>query len=112
MATFPSYDPLVGASKRSQPSVRNVQFGDGYGQRITYGLNQNRKVWSLVWDVTEEAADEIEAFLDARGGAENFDWSPPDDTETYKWICPEWDKTINFPGRAQISATFQQVFEP
>ena len=33
MATFPSYDPLVGASKRSQPSVRNVQFGDGYGQK-------------------------------------------------------------------------------
>ena len=112
MATFPSYDPLVGASKRSQPSVRNVQFGDGYGQRITYGLNQNPKSWSLVWDVTEEGADEIEAFLDARGGAENFDWSPPDETATYKWVCSEWSKTINFPGRAQISATFQQVFEP
>ena len=47
MATFPSYDPLVGASKVSQPSVRNVQFGDGYSQRLRFGLNTDLKTWSL-----------------------------------------------------------------
>jgi|TARA_R100000027_G_scaffold64890_1_gene58836 phage-related protein len=111
MATFPSYDPLVGASKSSQPSVRRVRFGDGFEQRLTFGLNQDRKTWALTWDVTEEAADEIEAFLEARGGSESFDWSPPDETSTYKWICLEWNKTINFPGRGQISATFEEVFD-
>ena len=30
MATFPSIDPNFGATKTSQLTVRNVQFGDGY----------------------------------------------------------------------------------
>ena len=47
MATFPSIDPNFGASKTSQPTVRNVQFGDGYSQRLRYGLNTDLKVWSL-----------------------------------------------------------------
>ena len=112
MATFPSFDPLVGASKVSRPTVRRVQFGDGYSQRLQFGLNNDPKTWSLGFDVTEAEADEIETFLEARGGVESFDWSPPDDTSTYKWVCSEWNKTINFPGRAEISATFRQVFEP
>ena len=112
MATFPSYDPAPGASKRSQPSVRNVQFGDGYSQRVRFGLNTDLKVWSLRFLVSEEGADEIEAFLEARGGAEHFEWSPPDETDTYKWICQDWSKTIPFHGRAEISVTFQQVIEP
>ena len=112
MATFPSYNPAPGASKRSQPSVRSVQFGDGYSQRVRFGLNTDLKVWSLRFLVSEEGADEIEAFLEARGGAEHFEWSPPDETDTYKWICQDWSKTIPFHGRAEISVTFQQVIEP
>ena len=87
MATFPSINPTYGASKRSQPTVRNVQFGDGYSQRLRFGLNTDLKVWSLKFEVSETDADTIETFLEARGGAEHFDWSPPDKTETYKWIC-------------------------
>jgi len=113
MATFPSIDPDFGASKTSQPTVRNVQFGDGYSQRLRYGLNTDLKVWNLKWEnITESESDTIEAFLDARGGAESFDWSPIDDTETYKWICQDWSKSIPYFNRATITATFQQVIEP
>ena len=112
MATFPSYDPVPGASKRSQPTVRNAQFGDGYSQRLRFGLNTDLKTWSLRFVLSEEDADEVETFLEARAGAEHFDWSPPDETDTYKWICQDWSKTIPFQGRAEISATFQQVIEP
>ena len=115
MATFPSYDPLVGASKRSQPSVRNVQFGDGYQQRLLYGIpsHMNPKEWTLTWNVSEADADTIETFLDARAeDAASFDWSPLDETDTYKWICPEWSKSIPYNNRATINARFVQVFEP
>lgn len=111
MATFPSITPTYGAQKSSQPNVRTVQYGDGYSQRLTYGLNQNPKQWSLTWNVSETNADTIEAFLDARGGAESFDWTPPDGS-TGKWICPQWSKTIPYLNRAEITATFIQVFEP
>ena len=112
MATFPSIAPTYGAQKTSQPAVRKVQFGDGYSQRLTFGLNQNPKSWSLTWEVSEANADTIEDFLDARGGAESFDWTPPDTATSYKWICGEWTKTIPYLNRATITATFVQVFEP
>ena len=111
MATFPSIPPTYGAQKTSKPNVRTVQYGDGYSQRLVYGLNQNPKQWSLTWNVSETDSDTIEAFLDARGGAESFDWAPPGESSA-KWICQQWSKTIPYVNRAQITATFIQVFEP
>ena len=146
MATFPSIAPSYGAEKRSAPTVRRVQFGDGYEQRLRYGLNQNPKTWSLTWNnITETDADTIETFLDARAddGA-SFDWTPLDEQAvapsfllledgdfllledggkfqlegqttgggSYKWVCEEWSKSIPYTGRAVITATFRQVFEP
>lgn len=114
MATFPAIDPDYGAQKASQPNVRRVQFGDGYEARLTYGLNQNPKVWTLSFvNLTETDADTIETFLDARASDyASFDWSPPDESDTYKWVCEEWNKSIPFANRATIQATFRQVFEP
>jgi len=113
MATFPSITPTYGAQKNSKPTIRTTQFGDGYQQRVTFGLNQNPKQWSLTWNVSETDADTIEAFLDARAAdAASFDWTPIDEGTAYKWVCLEWSKTIPYVNRATITATFQQVFEP
>ena len=114
MAVFPSIDPSYGAQKRSEPVVRTVQFGDGYQARLSFGLNQNPKQWSLEWrNITEAQADTIETFLDARADDNaSFDCSPPDDSNTYKWICPSWSKTLPYSNLANIQATFQEVFEP
>ena len=112
MATFPDVSPDYSASKKAKPSVRIAQFGSGYSQRTTFGLNQDPKTWSLKWEyLTSTDANTIEDFLEARGGVEAFDWSPPDDTSTYKWICRQWDKTLDVPLRFTIQATFEQVFE-
>jgi phage-related protein len=112
MATFPNYKPLYGASKNSQPTVRRVQFGDGYSQRLVYGLNQDPKEWTLEFNITETEAAEIETFLEARGGAEAFDWTPPDTNTSYRWLCSNWSKSIDDPFRAVIRTKFVQVFEP
>lgn len=113
MATFPSYNPVYSANKRSEPKVRTVRFGDGYSQRLSYGLNQNPKEWSLTFDVTDTQADEIETFLNARAAdAASFDWSPPDTNTSYKWVCPSWNREMYDFQRSKINVTFQQVFEP
>jgi len=114
MATFPAITPAYGAEKRSAPKMRMAKFGDGYEQRVKFGLNQNPKEWSLTWNnITEANADTIEAFLDARAddGA-SFDWTPPGESTAYKWVCDQWSKSIPYSGRAVITATFRQVFEP
>lgn len=115
MATFPSVTPAYGAQKTSRPRTRTVQFGDGYQQRLLYGIpsHMNPKEWDLTWNVSETDADTIETFLNARAeDSASFDWTPLDETTSYKWICPEWSKTIPYNNRATITARFIQVFEP
>ena len=111
MATF-SFTPTYGTQKTSAPNVRIAQFGSGYSQRSTFGINQNPKSYSLTFEVSETVADDIETFLDARGGTENFDFTPPGESSSSKFICRQWSKSIPYLNRATIQATFEQVFEP
>lgn len=114
MATFPSIAISYGAAKASKPKLRTAKFGDGYEQRVSFGLNQNPKEWSVSWNYLSEAdADTIENFLNARAvDAASFDWTPPDEATSYKWVCEEWSKSIDYPTLSTIKATFRQVFEP
>ncbi len=111
MSAFPDFDPAPGITKQSAPQVRVAQFGSGYSQRSTFGINQNPKIYNLTFRVSETEADTIEDFLDARGGVENFTYTPPGEAASSKFICKQWTKTISFIDRAEISATFEQVFE-
>lgn len=116
MATFPAIDVSYGAQKTSAPKTRRVQFGDGYEQRTVFGLptHANPKEWNLTWEyISESDADTIEAFLDARAAdSASFDWTPPDEATSYKWVCQQWSKSVDYPTRSKITATFRQVFEP
>ena len=113
MATFPSITTTYGLQKRSSPVVRTVRFGDGYEQRTSLGLNQNPKVYNLTFNVSETDADTIETFLDARA-ADNasFDFTPPGEGSSSKFVCEDWSKSIPYLNRASIQATFREVFEP
>ena len=55
MAAFPTDpQPSYSAQKSSSPNIRITEFGDGYQQRITFGLNQNPKTWTFNWkNITE-----------------------------------------------------------
>ena len=77
---FPiTVSPTYGARKISRPSVRIAQFGDGFQQRSTFGINQNLKIYSLTFqNISFSAANEIEDFLDARAGVGNFSYAIPD----------------------------------
>lgn len=111
MATFPSITPTYGTRKTNSPIVKTTQFGDGYQQRVQFGLNQNPKVFNLTFNVSETDADTIETFLDARGGTESFDFTPPGETSSSKFICKSWTKSMPYNNRATINATFEEVFE-
>ena len=113
MATFPSITPTYGIQKQSAPNVRTVRFGDGFEKRLSYGLNQNPKVYILTFEVSETDADTIETFLDARADDNAaFDFTPPGESAGAKFVCEQWNKSIPYLNRATIQATFRQVFEP
>ena len=115
MANFPAITPSYGAQEASSPAIKSVQFGDGYEQRLVYGINQDPKLWQLVWrNIPKTDADTISTFLEARKGQEAFTWTPPDGPSgdlSKRWICDAWAKTMTYSGRYSISASFRQVFE-
>ena len=115
MATFPSIKPSYGQQKRSAPNTRTVVFADGFEHRLLFGLaqHQNPKVFNFTFDVSETEADTIETFLDARANdSDSFDFTPPGETASSKFVCQNWSKSIPDNKRATIQATFREVFEP
>lgn len=110
MATF-TYIASYGVIQKKQPIVRSMRFGDGYEQRARFGINTNPRTWDLKFaGKSETEADAIESFLDARGGVENFDWTPPTGSSG-KWICRGWNRSIVDIDIHEVSATFEEVFE-
>ena len=61
----------------SQPSVREVRFGDGYSQRMAAGLNADLKTYSVTLSVPREEATVLESFLEEHGCWKAFLWTPP-----------------------------------
>ena len=115
MATFPSITPTYGVQKRSSPNTKTVRFADGYEHRILFGLaeHQNPKVYNLTFEVSETDSDTIETFLDARANdSASFDFTPPGEASSSKFVCVGWNKSMPYLNRARIQTTFREVFEP
>jgi len=112
MTTF-TYTVDFSSAKRTQPKISNIQFGDGYAQRIAQGINNVSSNWSVSFvNRTLEEATEIENFFIARGGTESFDWTPPREEIEIKVVCTSWERSFSNPVSDTIRATFEQVHEP
>lgn len=107
-----SYVPSFEATESSKPRVRRFQAGDGYEQRVRFGLNTDPKEWQLTFlNRTDAERDNIVGFLEARSGVESFDWTPPRGSAG-KYVCEEWQATLLNCNNNTVNATFRQVFEP
>lgn len=117
-----TYAPDYQAQAQYKPRVRVAAFGDGYEQRVPFGINTNPQTWTLKFenrDNTEGTA--IQSFLNARGGYDSFVWTPPGQSVSLKFVCREWvAMPVKGTGSAldgslqtfwTINATFVQVFE-
>jgi phage-related protein len=110
MATF-TYLPSYGTNLTRTPRVLKSKFGDGYQQRMQDGINHNPRTWKLVFNGRrQDEMDAIEDFLDARGGVESFDWTPPRGPAG-KWICESGLTITTVAGTlTNATCTFEEVF--
>ena len=109
--TTPSY----GQRKTSAPNTRIVRFADGYEHRLLFGVaeHQNPKIFNFTFNKSQADIAKIEEFLDARANdSASFDFTPPGEASSSKFVCENWNKTIPYNNRATLTATFRQVFEP
>tara|TARA_R100000773_G_C4159163_1_gene77779 strand:- start:84 stop:455 length:372 start_codon:yes stop_codon:yes gene_type:complete len=111
-ATFQS--PDFGIVKQNKPKTRVVSFGDGYEHRVSFGLNQNPKIFNLTFkNISEADADILTDFLDARElDGDSINYTVPTESSAMKFVVQGgYSKTINYANLATVKFTFRQVFE-
>lgn len=91
--------------------VRTQQFGDGYGQSVSDGINNEQQSWPISHTGSAARIKEIIDFLRRHKGAKAFLWTPPlGQLGLYK--CNGF-KPIHRGGSAySLTATFEQTFHP
>ena len=111
MADTFTYVPDQGASPQLTPKVNKSQFGDGYQQRSTEGLNPIVEIWTLVFSV-RSTADVIamNVFFKGKAGTTSFYWTTPLG-DTALFVCTAWQPILNGPFDNIMQATFERVYE-
>ncbi len=119
-ATF-NFTPDFSAQVAYAPNVLVAKFGDGYEQRVQFGINADPQKWSLSFKSRADAeASAIDAFLQTAGGLSSFFWTPPGQTVALKFVCRKWSKSpVHGNGTAaapayiwDVTVPLEQVFEP
>lgn len=103
-----TWAPANGPTGTVSFKLNEAQFGDGYSQRAPDGLNHRRNSWPVTFRGDLAKITAIAAFLDARGGAEAFLWTPPGGTQG-AYVAKEYQRTVTDALTHSIAATFEQV---
>jgi len=120
--------PDKGYTRSTTPRVLKTQFGDGYSQRLTDGINPLKENISVSFNTRDKAEiDHICSFFESKGGVTAFTFnvnqeyyaSPGVTSETtatsnqlaLKVICTTWNKKHDFGDYWSVSATFERVYE-
>lgn len=109
MATF-SWKGIYGARKSVEPQIKVIKFGDGYEQRQGQGINRQPRSYQLEFPYPTAIADQIDAFLQARGAVESFTYAHPGETAG-RFVCRSWERVSTTYGHDTIHATFDEVYE-
>lgn len=97
------------ARNTKNPSVRDINLGDGYVETVPNGLVRDYKTYRLTWtNLRPHEVVPIEAFLARHKGYLTFLWDDPLSGLEGRYKCRRWETTIN-QGVSNLIATFTQV---
>lgn len=100
-----------GNSGTSTFNVLSSQFGDGYEQNVSVGINNKKGSWPFNRVAHESVIREIKTFFDDHKGSDSFLWESPMDGQI-RVKTGEYQLVSRGGGLWQISTTFTQVFYP
>ncbi|MCO8164848.1 phage tail protein [Pseudomonas sp. 21LCFQ010] len=107
-----TWSPRISSSGDTQANLLSSQFGDGYSQRLSVGINNLAAVWSVSFTGTEAYLKPIQAFFIRHKGARHFLWTPPLAEQGRFITSGGWQLQPHGKQRFTLSTTFQQVFVP
>ena len=114
LTTFPAIDPSLGTGKNIKFAIKKAQFGDGYSQRSSRGINDEVAIWTMQFtNINNTDADTIEVFVQARGGTEAFLWTPPFESVERQWTfdAESYDRKPNLVNSSNISFLIEENFD-
>lgn len=76
METF-SYCYTIDPNATVSHSTISAQFGDGYEQAASNGINQKSSKWNLRFAGSKASMAQVISFLDAHGEWKRFIWTDP-----------------------------------
>ncbi|OLF40782.1 phage tail protein [Psychrobacter sp. Rd 27.2] len=101
----------AGATRTTALKTNTVQFGDGYDQVSSFGINNVRETWQVAKTAYKAEIDAIYDFLIEHKGVTPFYVTIAGDTKTYRT-----DGAISAPHQSgnvwQISFNLKQAFIP
>lgn len=91
--------------------TRSAQFGDGYQQVASDGINNRTRSWPLKFVGGANRIQEIQDFIDRHAGAKSFLWTPPLGRQG-RFRIGEYTPAVEAGGVYSLSATFVESFAP
>lgn len=101
----------AGVSADVAPRVNSAQFGDGYSQRSSDGLNADNQTFSGQFPSLSPANSKaVRDFFSAHKSTP-FLYALQLDAQQRKWIASKWSRTFVATNREAISFTLTEVFD-
>ena len=108
-----------GLSRNTKHNVLTAKFGDGYEQKVLYGINAKQDTFTISFNNrTAEDINLIALFLDDKAG-KNFDFVITDSyssgalsDSTIKVCCEEYNVTFLRDNYHSLTCTLKRVYEP
>lgn len=110
--TLPDIGVDFGYTRGGTTRVNTADFGDGYNQRSSDGINVTRLSYNISWTNIDTARKNIlQEFLESTLGVESFMWQPPDMNTTLLWTNSFPSITPVAAGIWTVTVTLDQVFD-
>ncbi|POF88222.1 phage tail protein [Pseudomonas putida] len=106
-----TWEPDDEAGGESTLRTRRSQFGDGYAQVSSDGLNGEVDSWSLSFGGLAEEIGPPLAFIRHHRGARSFLWTNPEGV-LGMYRCETFRQQRKPGGVVLLSATFERAFQP
>ena len=120
--------PDKGMTRKAVPQVRRVNFGDGYEQRTTYGINSVKEEYNVSFkNRTRGEIENIAGFLKSLKGVTSFVFTVPDHASTeettgvldssidneksIRVVCDSFSENYQYEDFYSLTAKFRRVYE-
>lgn len=113
-AALPLQTKISKSSQRSRdPRVIRTQYGNGYEQRATDGINPLVDKWTITWEnINSSEYSTVQTALDTALGVDYFTWTAFGDASSKKWVQAGPVQLVPQSGALfTLSCPFTQVFD-